>query len=343
MRNRALIMLLLAAILGMGAVYLARGWITRQTQPVVVKEEKVPLTTLVVANTTLYFGDRIGREHVRQVDWPANSVPPGSFRTLDSFFASKEPRVVLRRIDIGEPILAAKVTGEGNRATLSALISGDMRAMTVRVNDVIGVAGFVLPGDHVDVLLTREVQESKPITDILLQNIKVLGVDQVADDQQDKPKVVKAVTLEVTPEQSQKLALAVDVGKLALALRGETDTAPVSERTIRISDLGGGEFNAPKTAKIAEKVVEKVVYRQAPRRTRSPTITVTRGLKTSHYNVDNEGVASQPASKSLKNVKKPASASQNEEETSRDGPGPQAPGDPIALQPKSPPSAGTGR
>ena len=117
-------------------------------------------------------------------------------------------RVVLASIEANEPVLASKITGPGQRATLSAVIGAGMRAVTIRVNDVEGVAGFVLPGDHVDVLLTRLPDKRSGDTDVVLQNVKVLAVDQLADDSSEKPAVVKAVTLEVDTVSAQKLSLA---------------------------------------------------------------------------------------------------------------------------------------
>src|SRR5207247_715202 len=126
---------------------------------------------------------------------------------------------VLASIEPNEPIIATKVTGPGQRATLSALLQPGMKAATVRVNDVEGAGGFVLPGDRVDVMMTRHAEKSAGSTDIVLQNVKVLAVDQIADDSVDKPAVVKAVRLEVDSVGGQKLSLAASLGSLSLALR----------------------------------------------------------------------------------------------------------------------------
>lgn len=285
-------MLGMALVMGVMAVVLARNWLAQNLQPVVVKEEKLPTKTLVVARSQLTFGNRIGPEHVREIPWAADRMPEGSFQTVEALFPSEEPRVVLREIQANEPILASKVSGEGGRATLSAVIAEDMRAVTIRVNDVLGVAGFVLPGDRVDVLLTREVQKNNPITDVLLQNVNVLGIDQEASEDKDKPKVARAVTLEVSSHQAQKLTLAAEVGTLSLALRNRLNAGADPARTVTVRDLKVGEAN--ETEKVAtpapkpKTVVKRVVKRET---NRFASVKVVRGLKPSQYDVVEESEA----------------------------------------------------
>ena len=126
-------------------------------------------------------------------------------------------------------MLAAKITGPGQRATLSAMLGDGMKAVTIRVNDVEGVAGFVLPGDRVDVVLTRTGEKNNAVNDVVIQNVRVLAIDQLADQRADKPSVVKAVTLEVDPTDGQKVALAATVGTLSLLLRkaGDVRRSPI--------------------------------------------------------------------------------------------------------------------
>ncbi|MCW2238705.1 Flp pilus assembly protein CpaB [Azospirillum canadense] len=244
MRQRALLMLALACVTGGTAVYLARGWIARQTQPQVVALPTLPpatTITVVVAKIPLKFGDELSRESLREMAWPADAAPEGSFRTMDELLGG-ERRVALREMGPNEVVLKARVSGYGGRATLSAVIAEGMRAATIRVNDVQGVAGFVLPGDLVDVVFTRPEDptpgvQSAPMTDVLLQGVKVLAVDQTADDQKDKPIPAKAVTLEVTPDDAQRLALAGQVGSLGLALRQSGGVQTASVDTIRIGNL----------------------------------------------------------------------------------------------------------
>jgi len=118
-----------------------------------------------------------------------------------------------------------KITGPGQRATLSAMLGEGMKAVTIRVNDVEGVAGFVLPGDRVDIVLTRSGEKNNAVNDVVIQDVRVLAVDQLADQRADKPSVVKAVTIEVDPTEGQKVALAATVGTLSLLLRKAGDAA----------------------------------------------------------------------------------------------------------------------
>jgi pilus assembly protein CpaB len=150
---------------------------------------------------------------------------------------------VLTAIEPNEPVLAVKITGAGQRATLSALVLPGMKAVTIRVNDVDGVGGFVQPGDHVDVALTRQVDKENASTQVVLQNVRVLAIDQVADQRTANPAVAKSATLEVDTVGAQKLGLAGSVGTLALLLRkaGETSTDKSLRVTLKdlFSDLVG--------------------------------------------------------------------------------------------------------
>lgn len=301
MRRTAVLMLVLSLFLGALAVYLARDWVEQQVASAnKVESKQVNLTTIVVAKRPLYFGDELTSSTVEEVSWPVANVPPGSFHKVSEIIGKGERRVVLKTIQLNEPVLKSKISGFGGRATLSTVIDRGSRAFTIRVNDVNGVAGFVLPGDRVDILLTRPLGKSNErITDVLMQDIKVLGIDQDASEDKNKPKVARAVTLEVTPEQSQKLTLAQTVGQLALALRGATNTASVAHRRIYVRDLVDDRMvrdkavsadtkasHEPKPAKAKAKKVIRVVPRN-----RRVSVRVYRGLKVKTQEVPSESVA----------------------------------------------------
>jgi pilus assembly protein CpaB len=306
MRLKSILTLFLALALGGVAVILARAWLER-AQPTVVAAQQQPtmsLTKVVVARTTLFFGNRINAEQVRLVDWPADSVPPGSFTSVDDLLNGKEPRTVLRTIEANEPVLANKISGAGEKATLSAIITEDMRGMTIRVNDVIGVAGFIVPGDRVDILLTRdEGGKEKQITDILLQNVKVLGIDQLANETQEKPVVVQAVTLEVSPEQAQKLTLASQVGSLTLALRNVLDAQAEIVRTVGVGDLKVGEVNNA-VAQAQPAKPQKTRVARAPGKAVDPlaSVRIFRALNSSEYKVEKERGSEGAASPQIENA-----------------------------------------
>jgi len=191
---------------------------------------------VVVASTSLRFGTPLAANMLREVAWPEGAVPDGSFASTQEMLSSGK-RIVLAPIEPNEPVLSTKLTGPGQRATLSATLSPGMKAVTVRVSDIEGVAGFVLPGDRVDLMLTRR-NDKSGMTDIVLQNVRVLAIDQLADERTDKPAVVKAVTLEVDSTSGQKLTLAGQVGTLSLALRKAGEATTESNRRISAEDLG---------------------------------------------------------------------------------------------------------
>ncbi|MEJ6782058.1 Flp pilus assembly protein CpaB [Aminobacter sp. Piv2-1] len=242
MRANSIIMIVLAGIFGVLAVVLANMWLANQRNQMASASEG-PESTIVVATVALKFGDQITADKMRRIPWPAGSIPAGAFKTAEEVLAKEGGRQALQAIGVNEPILSSKITGPGQRATLSAVLADGMKAVSIRVNDVLGVAGFVFPGDRVDVLLTRNVRNAdgsdQSFVDVLLQSIKVLAVDQVADETKENPTVVKAVTLEVSTKDAQKLTLAAGAGQLSLALRQVAASQGEDTARITISDLTG--------------------------------------------------------------------------------------------------------
>ena len=333
MRSTAIVMLILAVAMGATSVYLARDWLQRQGEfGDAAAGPSIELTTVVVAKLPMNFGDAVTKEYLSEVEWPAATVPPDSFRTIEELTKPGEGRVVLRSIQTNEPVLNSKLSGAGGKATLSTILDKEMRAVTIRVNDVNGVAGFVLPGDRVDVLLTREENQASrnknPITDFLLQNIKVLGIDQKANDDEDKPKVARAVTLEVEPFDAQKLALATTVGSLSLALRHEANADADYTRTVRVSDLKARVLvEEPKAEKVSVTSGEAAAKPAKKKRKVYVTpanpysnVTVVRGVDASTSKVlKDKDKKARPASAGLSApaARKPAAT---QEETAPGGP-----------------------
>ena len=242
MRKSTFIMIAVAAVFGLLAVFVAQAWLNRQADARMksleaqTQRKPVATQTLVVAAKPLRFGNQLDQAALREVAWPEGMMPAGGFKTVQEVLAGGR-RVVLNSFEPNEPIIATKITGPGQRATLSAVISPNMKAVTIRVNDVDGVAGFVLPGDRVDILLTRQLEKTAAMTDVVLQSARVLAVDQVADDRTDKPSIAKAVTVEVDITGAQRLSLARQVGSLSLALRKAGETEPMSTRLVTLADL----------------------------------------------------------------------------------------------------------
>jgi pilus assembly protein CpaB len=233
----------LAVLFGLLAVFISQAWLNSQAEmrmkSLEASQKTTPMATktIVVAAKPLRYGMELGADSLREVPWSQDSLPRGAFTTISEFLSGGK-RVVLAPIEANEPVLALKVTGSGQRATLSSLVGEGMKAVTIRVNDVEGVGGFVLPGDRVDVVLTRAEKE-KASTEVVLQNVRVLAVDQSADTRSDKPTVAKAVTLEVSTEQAQRVWLAASVGNLSLLLRKAGETNAASTKRITLSDLDG--------------------------------------------------------------------------------------------------------
>jgi len=197
-------------------------------------------------------------------------VPAGAFTKI-SDLTSNGKRVVLTAIEANEPILASKITGSGQRATLSATITDGLKAVTIRVNDVDGVGGFVMPGDRVDVVLTRQVDKGNATTDVVLQNVRVLAIDQTADVRASKPSIAKAVTLEVDLTEAQKISLAASVGTLSLLLRKAGEQVAEGTRRVTLDDI----FKNLTPSASGEKRV-------------TTTIAVTRASRRDEYNVPKE-------------------------------------------------------
>jgi pilus assembly protein CpaB len=254
-----------AVVFGLLAVFIAQAWLSNQAnmQAKNFEANKKPVATqtVVVAKQALRFGTELNASMLQEVPWPADARPNGAFTKINDIISGGR-RVVLAAIEANEPVLPLKITGPGQRATLSALVKPGMKAVTIRVNDVEGVGGFVLPGDHVDVVLTRQIEKGSATTEIVLQNTRVLAVDQTADDRASKASVAKSVTLEVSTVEAQKVWLASSVGSLSLLLRKAGETAEMKTRKITLKDLGSNETVAKGRSPTATVVVTRASSKQ---------------------------------------------------------------------------------
>jgi pilus assembly protein CpaB len=251
-------MLILSVVIGLGATIVATGWIAQQGQ--------VASSKVVVAAGDIQLGSRLNSQMLKMVDWPSGSIPPGAMTKAEAL----EDRVVKTSVLRGEPILEAKLAPIGTKGGLSAVIPEGKRAMTVRVNDVIGVAGFALPGNYVDIVVNTQVESNgrgdKQISKIVLEHILVLAVAQEASRDETKPRVVNAVTLELTPEQAEKLDLARSVGSLSLVLRNQIDKEGVETRGIMKPQLLAGDNvqAEPEKKPHPAKPVRRVAVKKKP-------------------------------------------------------------------------------
>jgi pilus assembly protein CpaB len=290
MQTRAVISLAGAVALGLGAVLAARVYIVgRDSGPPVRESASAPV---VVAAQPLTRGFKLQPAVLKVVRYPADSVPPGAFATVAAAAAAQGgSRIVLKDIAANEPILADRISGPGGRANLSGALTEGMRAVSLRANDVAGVGGFVLPGDRVDVLLTRSQDNNQPetsLTQVLAENVRVVGVDQSDNQSADKPVVVKAITVEVTPDQAQAITLAQAVGAVSLVLRQISDQAPLTRQFTTLADLSrGGAPRALAAAPVRTSVRARapVVRTPMPAAPRTTEVRVTRGVVTTGYEV----------------------------------------------------------
>jgi pilus assembly protein CpaB len=231
MKNlKALGLILAALVLGLAAAAYATGWVSRQPG---VASNKV-----VVAAVDIEPGSKINAEMLSTLDWPSSATPPGAFKDVKEL----QDRILKLGVLRGEPLLDRKLAPAGTLGGLSAVISEGKRAMTVRVNDVVGVAGFALPGNYVDVMVNAQQDEGpntqgKPTSKTVLERVLVLAVAQEAGRDDTKPKVVSAVTLELSPQDAEKLDLARSVGTLSLVLRNQVDKQPVTTTGVTKNEL----------------------------------------------------------------------------------------------------------
>ena len=271
-------MIVISVIIGVAAVVLASRWVAQQAD--------ASTSQVVVAKKDIDLGARLTPEMLAVQNWPTGSIPQGASLAKDQGSLIKDPktnegRVVRVSIMKGEPISESKLAPVGAQPGLSFAIKEGKRAITVRVNDVVGVAGFALPGNYVDILVNTMDEtakaaagDNKTISKIVLEHILLLAVAQETSQGEGKPKVVNAVTLEVTPDQAEKIDLARSVGTLSLVLRNQTDNIPVETVGVYKKDLLKRESEPEAVAKKpgetkaeVKTVVKKVmVYRTPPQK-----------------------------------------------------------------------------
>lgn len=261
MKNtRAVVMVSVSVAVAVAAVYWASQWVRSQAT--------VSTGKVVVAKTDIELGSRLNTVMLKVADWPKGSVPEGAVSDPEKI----KDRVVKTTVLAGEPVLESKLAPIGTKGGLSAVIAEGKRAMTVRVNDVVGVAGFALPGNYVDIVVNTEEDtgklsdgKTKSISKIVLDHILVLAVAQESSVREEgKPKVVNAVTLEVTPEQAEKLDLARSVGQLSLVLRNQLDTSPVATDGSTKQSMLNRSVEAAVIAPASQPVAQTAVVRPVP-------------------------------------------------------------------------------
>lgn len=300
MRLATIVSLGASTALGVGALIVARIWMPSHTAAAApVAPPPVQGVPVVVAAEPIPYGVKLEPKYLKVVKLPPGAAPAGAYGSVGQILGQQEgPPTALAPMQMGEPVLPAKLTGIGERATLAALITPGMRAYTIGVNEVSGAAGQIMPGDRVDVILTRDaaasmsangVAEHRLVSSVILQNLKVLGIDQNDNPTTTTPAVARAATLEVTVENTERLAVAAQTGTLSLALRktGAMETTPV--RAIVTGDLGPG--GVPARAPAPPRAQAPSAARAAPAEPEGPSVVIVNGDAVARVKVPAEGAA----------------------------------------------------
>jgi pilus assembly protein CpaB len=266
MKNiKAIGLLVLALVTGLAAAVYAAGWVAQRAN--------IASTKVVVAAVDIELGSKLGPQMLTTVDWPSESVPTGSFKDVKEI----EERVIKSSVLRGEAIVDRKLAPAGTQGGLSSVIAEGKRAMTVRVNDVVGVAGFALPGNYVDVMVNAQQERTgnagapTQVSITVLEKVLVLAVAQEASRDDTKPKVVSAVTLELAPADAEKLDLARSVGTLSLVLRNQLDKNTVATVGVTKNQLLGLKQVAAVQPAPAQ-VIPVVARRTEPRVVKAPSL-----------------------------------------------------------------------
>ncbi len=220
-------------LIGLGlagaAVYMAKGFIGQQQAQLAeaerAKEAIVPTVEVYVVNKQMRYGQRLTMEDVTTIRWPEEAIPDGAFTSEEQLFP-KGPEVqrsVLRTMEPTEAVMAIKVTGPGEDAGVSSRLSKGMRAFAIRTDVTSGVSGFLRPGDRVDIYWTGVGANGQGVTKLIDANIRLVAIDQSADEDRNSPTVARTVTVEISSRQVASLAQAQATGRLSLSLVGADD------------------------------------------------------------------------------------------------------------------------
>ncbi|KAJ54938.1 hypothetical protein ACMU_14340 [Actibacterium mucosum KCTC 23349] len=273
MRFGSFLVTLVGVGLAAGAVFLAKDYLGDPTGAATASPATPQTVNIVIAKRDIEFGQPVGPQALTVQQWPAEAVPRGAFTSISALVgddATQNKRALVRLYE-GEVILASKLSEPGERVTIVQKLGENTRAMAIKVDAVTAVGGFVTPGDYVDILLTQTSGDSMRAGTIL-QNIRVIGVDQQSEESADQPVVARTVTVEVSPDQGQRLALAQRAGTLSLTLRTLNEVQDTALDLVELSDL----FAAPEP----EVEVDVQAEVEAPVSPRKPSITVRRGTET---------------------------------------------------------------
>jgi pilus assembly protein CpaB len=259
-KRRGMFLVLLSLAMGVLAAWAANNWV--QSRLGATGDVASDMERVVVAATDIPYGTKVEARHVRMIELPPDSVPANAFRDA----VEAQETIATMNVMRGEILIRDRFSAHESGSTLAALVQEGMRAVTVRVDDVVGVAGFLLPGNRVDVLSTRMEANRRAITETILRNLRVLAVDQTAATERNDPVIVRAVTLEMTPAQSEELVRAKEEGRIQLTLRN-----PLNQELEEVEEIVVQEPPPP---------APRPVVRPAPRPAQNDSqITIIRGMR----------------------------------------------------------------
>jgi len=278
MRVATIVSLGASAVLGLGALLAAKFWL-----PDSQKNEVVQTAPVVVAARPIEFGTKLDEKNLAVVQLPVEAAPAGSYRTVKDVIALDEGApVALTALSPREPILPTKISGGGARASVAAMITPGMRAYTINVSDITGVGGHVLPGDRVDVLLTHQAPDSSQATlasEVVLQNVRILGINLNADQASTSKAVPKNATVEVTVDDASRLSIASKIGTLSLALRRTGQAEFEATRPVRVNDVSAMGMMAPAFRSVSQQSGPPAPpAAAAPRKPKTGGLVIVNGL-----------------------------------------------------------------
>lgn len=238
MRILAVLVLLFGAALAGGGIYYASEYMALYKAGLQQSTQGPQTTRIIVASQRLAYGARLTTKNLRWVDWPNQSLPEGAFTTREELLGAdgKAERIVLRMIEPNEPVLKTKVSGFDGSTRLAAQLADGKRAYTIPINSTSGIAGFINPGDRVDVILTRTV-DGNLVSGVIIQDLGVIAVDQNLDTETNRPMRGSTATIEVDSRQAQQLTLAQQVGSLTMTLRSAFETDSTKIAPVTLSDI----------------------------------------------------------------------------------------------------------
>ena len=219
-KRRGIVLIFLSLLMAVGAAFVANKWIDARVMP--AQDNTLNSASVVAAAMSIPFATKVEERHLKLVEMPEGLTPDGFFKSIDEVIG----KVSTTNISRGEILVTERFRTHTTGSTLAALVNPSMRAVTVRVDDVVGVAGFLLPGNTVDILASRKNGQNRAITETILKNIKVLAVDQTAAAESNEPVIVRAVTLEMLPRQAEILFQARTEGQIQLTLRNPMEAEP---------------------------------------------------------------------------------------------------------------------